>query len=169
MESGDFLNLPHQEQYLVSFYFTVTTITTVGYGDISISTPMERTFCTLIMIIGVFSFSFVSGALASIMQNYDSQNAHRKEQLAMLNKILKEYELPLDLYASLKQSLSIKNNKDFEEMHKFLEDLPYKLKIDVSVHIYERTYKSILFLKCKSRSFIAWICPLLKPYAVTEN
>jgi hypothetical protein len=61
--------------YLTSFYFTVTTITTVGYGDISGNTSTEKIFCILIMVVGVISFSFASGSLASIMQNYDSKNA----------------------------------------------------------------------------------------------
>ena len=54
-------------RYLVSFYFTVQTITTVGYGDMDITTPTEMIFCTMIMIIGVISFTFASGSLASIL------------------------------------------------------------------------------------------------------
>ena len=53
--------------YIVSFYFTVTTITTVGYGDIKGHTTIERVFCTITMILGVVSFSFASGSLASIL------------------------------------------------------------------------------------------------------
>jgi len=61
--------------YAVSFYFICTTITTVGYGDIKGLTTPERIFCALIMILGVIAFSFASGSLASIIQNYDSHNA----------------------------------------------------------------------------------------------
>ena len=75
------------EQYLSSFYYTITTITTVGYGDISGSTQIEKCFCILIMIIGVISFSFASGSLASIIQNYDSQNAMFQERVQILNRI----------------------------------------------------------------------------------
>jgi len=53
--------------YLTSIYFTVTTITTVGYGDISGNTKVEKVFCILIMVIGVIAFSFASGTLASII------------------------------------------------------------------------------------------------------
>ena len=53
--------------YLTSIYFTITTITTVGYGDISISTPLEKIFCIIVMLIGVIAFSIASGSLASIL------------------------------------------------------------------------------------------------------
>ena len=68
MEGSDW---DEQQTYLTSFYFTVTTITTVGYGDYSGSTNIEMTFCILIMIVGVLAFSFASGSLASILSNYD--------------------------------------------------------------------------------------------------
>ena len=55
------------QAYLVAFYFTVTTVTTVGYGDVSITTPYEMVFCILTMLVGVVAFSFGSGSLASIL------------------------------------------------------------------------------------------------------
>jgi Trk-type K+ transport system membrane component len=58
--------------YLTTIYFTVTTITTVGYGDISITTKAEKIFCILIMVIGVIAFSLASGSLMSIIENQDS-------------------------------------------------------------------------------------------------
>jgi hypothetical protein len=58
--------------YLTSFYFTVETITTVGYGDYGPQTSMEKLFCIGTMIIGVIAFSFASGSLSSILQNADS-------------------------------------------------------------------------------------------------
>ena len=64
---GDIFLMKQGEKYLTSVYFTVTTITTVGYGDVSISTKMEKIFCIMIMLIGVIAFSFASGSLASIL------------------------------------------------------------------------------------------------------
>ena len=55
------------DMYIVAFYFICTTITTVGYGDISIVTTGERIFCAVTMILGVVAFSFASGSLASIL------------------------------------------------------------------------------------------------------
>ena len=80
-----------RELYWTSFYWTITTITTVGYGDISGGNNLERAFCSIVMIVGVFAFSFANGSLASIMSNYDQSNACYLEKLEILNKIYKEY------------------------------------------------------------------------------
>ena len=52
----------------------------------------------------------------------------------------------------------------------FLDELPHKLKVDLSMHIYASRYETVDFFSGKSRSFISWICPLLKPgyYAESE-
>lgn len=91
--------------YLTSIYFTVTTITTVGYGDISGGTKLEKIFCIFTMVIGVVAFSFASGTLSSILQNYDEQNAKQEDKMNILRKLQKDYSLPLDLYTRIKQSI----------------------------------------------------------------
>lgn len=68
-DSSDF------SKYIIALYFTVTSMTTVGYGDMSGATEMEHVFCMLLMCIGVIVFTYVSGALSSIIGSMDDQNA----------------------------------------------------------------------------------------------
>jgi hypothetical protein len=57
--------------YIMSVYFTLTTVCTVGYGDILATTEWERMYCIVLMLVGVSAFTFISGALSSIISNYD--------------------------------------------------------------------------------------------------
>ena len=158
------------DTYTVAFYWIISTITTVGYGDISGTNNHERIFCSLIMFIGVIAFSIANGSLASIIQNYDQTNAGYQEKLNTLNKAQKDYHLPLDLYIKLKKNMGYDLKKDKQDMNKFIEELPYKLRIEVSLYIYESRYSKIKFFKDKgSASFISWMCPLLKPQYFGSN
>jgi voltage-gated potassium channel len=62
------------ELYLTALYYVITTMTTVGYGDISPTkiNVVEMLFGILLMIGGVTTFSFASASLASIISNYDT-------------------------------------------------------------------------------------------------
>ena len=75
------------ELYVTSFYYTTTTILTVGYGDITAISLYEKLLCIILMIIGVISFSFTTGALSSIISNYDSSEASLKYKISKLNSI----------------------------------------------------------------------------------
>jgi len=57
--------------YYISFYWTITTITTVGYGDIYGTNNYERLFASFVMVVGVILFSIANGALASIISSLD--------------------------------------------------------------------------------------------------
>ena len=62
-------------QFSQAFYFVLTTMTTVGYGDMAGSTLPEQYFCIALMLFGVLYFSFLSGSLASVLSSIDQKNA----------------------------------------------------------------------------------------------
>jgi hypothetical protein len=53
----------------------------------SARTTPERIFCIILMVVGVIVFTFISGAIASVISNYDEQGAILSEQMLYLNKI----------------------------------------------------------------------------------
>ena len=118
-------------------YYTITTITTVGYGDISGVTPLEKFLCIIIMLIGVITFSFASGALASIFASYDKTNAKLEEQMEMLDTLSAKYDIPLDLYSVIKQSLTHKFGKEVDDINELLDAIPYNVRIDVTNLMYK--------------------------------
>jgi hypothetical protein len=77
--------------YYVSFYWTITTITTVGYGDISGTNNYERLFASFVMVVGVILFSIANGALASIISSLDGQSGEYEDKLNTLILAHKEF------------------------------------------------------------------------------
>jgi len=66
------------EMYCISLYWCITTITTVGYGDILPVTTIEKLFTMVLMIVGVVGFSFVTSSLTSIISNLDMTHSKTK-------------------------------------------------------------------------------------------
>ena len=122
------------EIYVSSIYYAITTITTVGYGDISGNTSNEKLFCIVAMITGVLSFSFISGSLSSILQNSDSANSYYEEKLQYLNYLTRKFQISDDLYQRLKGSFKYNFIKDAEEMNNLLNELPFKLKMELTYY-----------------------------------
>jgi multisubunit Na+/H+ antiporter MnhC subunit len=81
--------------YITSFYFTVTTLVTVGYGDITAKNQSERIMSMFLMLIGVVTFSFTTGSLSSVITCHDSKEADLKEKIATLNEISNEYQIDI--------------------------------------------------------------------------
>lgn len=48
-------------------------------------------------------------------------------------------------------------------MQEFLDELPYKLKTEVSLYVYEQRYCNVKFFANRDVQLIIWMCPRLKP------
>ena len=62
-------------QYIRSLYWTVTILTTVGYGEITPHLNYEYVFTSLVMIIGAFMYAFIIGNIASLISTLDVQKS----------------------------------------------------------------------------------------------
>ena len=70
---------------------TITTITTVGYGDISGTNNYERIFASFVMVVGVILFSIANGALASIISSLDGLSGEYEDKVNTLILANKEF------------------------------------------------------------------------------
>jgi hypothetical protein len=59
--------------YTAAFYFIVTTMATVGYGDISGKNTLERIICILIMIILWVNGKYLMNLLKFVMLKFNKK------------------------------------------------------------------------------------------------
>ena len=123
-------------EYCAAFYFVITTMTTVGYGDMPIGTSTEQVFCVFLMMSGVFIFSLVSGSLASILASFDQTNADLAAKVMFLNRLQQQYSLPKEICTEINKALVYDSQMDASGLADFIETLPPQLRIAVSIHIY---------------------------------
>ena len=57
--------------YCYAVYYSVTTMTTIGYGDITPKTTTEIIFCIFVMMIAPFSFAYTTNSIGQIISEYN--------------------------------------------------------------------------------------------------
>jgi hypothetical protein len=57
---------PLREQYLEAFYWSITVLSTVGFGDITPELPVEKVFSIFAELVGCVLFAMLMGALGSL-------------------------------------------------------------------------------------------------------
>jgi hypothetical protein len=65
-------------------YWALSTLATVGYGDISARTPQEQIFAMVMMLLGVSWYAYVVSCMSAIMQSFDAQNKVRRFNYSFL-------------------------------------------------------------------------------------
>lgn len=112
----------------MAYYYTVTTITTVGYGDISANGTPERVFAIILMVVGVFAFSFATGSLATIISSFDENKAEIQSKMQVLDRMIQRYHLNPELSAKLKTTVHFQLQNSTDEFTEFLSTLDPRLK-----------------------------------------
>ena len=72
------------ELYVAAFYWTVMTLTTVGYGDIAPASTSERLLATAVMLSGVFFYSYTIGTITSLVSEASQSQAKKDTRLTLL-------------------------------------------------------------------------------------
>ena len=75
------------KRYLHSLYFVITTLSTVGYGDISAKNDAEKILCIVTMLLGVSAFAYVTSTMTTLIQNYDQDNEKLNKNFKILSHI----------------------------------------------------------------------------------
>ena len=147
-------------KYLCSFYFIITTMTTVGYGDIVCISPIERNFQIILLAIGTVVYSFIITKFGNYIEKKSDIQIELNNNENILEQIRLSYPLmPFKLYYRIHNYLLKKANKEQKnknnEICMLVNSLPDKIRND----LLKRIYKDIIinfkiFKDCKNSDFI---------------
>jgi CRP-like cAMP-binding protein len=157
-------DLDEFDLYICSLYWTVTTLTTVGYGDITPDNNLERGVCMCVMIGGVFFYSYTVGTITSLMSESDRRRAKFESKLHILNDIQKTFQIKNNLYKKIKAAILFDQSRLNKERDEIIESLPRKLSLQLKFIINQNLVKDNHFFDGKPIRFINVILSHLKPF-----
>lgn len=158
------------ETYLEAVYWTITTLTTIGYGDITPTGTVQVIFVTIIMLTGAAIYGFIIGNIANIIANIDVAKTQFRERVENVDTFLKYRNIPSDLQKRIHDYYDYlwESRRGYEES-KLLEDLPQSLKTQVSFFLNRDIIEKVPLFKSATREFIRDIILNLKPVIYTPG
>mmetsp|Transcript_24630 Transcript_24630/g.43472 ORF Transcript_24630/g.43472 Transcript_24630/m.43472 type:complete len:403 (+) Transcript_24630:855-2063(+) len=166
------LNSDVMTQYLNSVYWAFTTVTTVGYGDISATTQLEMILAVTWMITGVGFYSFTIGSLSSFLSAIDTRDSILNAKLAALHEFAKETGISTDCKRQISAVVSYNTSKlgtIWSDKHSLFQELPKDLRYEVAITMYNGIATEIPFLKGKNHAFVIDVMPLLRPLKLSNE
>lgn len=165
VNSSGLLDKSPGDLYAASMYWTITTLATIGYGDIVPGSSVERVMAIIWMLVGVSFYSFMISSLANLLHNIDSKETVLSNKLIAIDEFAEEAKLDKHLRHRLKHALrysSDHTNFSTSDKRTTFNELPRELRYEVAVAMHKGAAKAIPFFTERDKVFIATIVPLLR-------
>mmetsp|Transcript_34427 Transcript_34427/g.41595 ORF Transcript_34427/g.41595 Transcript_34427/m.41595 type:complete len:757 (-) Transcript_34427:134-2404(-) len=121
---------PVLTKYVASMYWAFTTMTTVGYGDISAVTIAERVVAIASMICGGFIFSCLIGSMTGVLQSFKISQSVFNETMDKVSCLVKDKCLPKPLRNKILNHIRMQE-MPYYNMSKIVALLPASIRWEV--------------------------------------
>ena len=158
------------EIYIYALYYIISTVTTVGYGDVSTYTCLERFFGIFILIVGIMGYSLALTSVSGYINKMNSKAENYQENIRFLEN-LKENNIYFsqELYNKIIRYLKYSHNK-YDDINLIVENLPFSLRNALLLKMYNPVVKNFIFFKKISNTdFIIQILLKFKPILSMKN
>jgi hypothetical protein len=92
---------PH-ERYTLSMYWSITTLTSIGYGDIVAQTEVEYSVATIFMLIGAICWAYIIAQTCGIVATFGVEVRRFRQTMDQLNRFLEQSRIPQALRRELR-------------------------------------------------------------------
>lgn len=133
------------EHYIYSLYFTLTTMTTVGYGDIVAKNYAEVCFVLFLLLLASVVFAGLMGTLTDLIGSLHAERNAFDEKKRVLSQYLNWRRLPPALGKSLREHLIYQweANKGFAAFEDdVMSELSPVLRKELCNHIYGKVLRA---------------------------
>lgn len=130
-------------RYTAALYWSITTMATVGYGDIVAHSIPERWYALLTMLVGIGFFGYIVGNVASILASIDRMGSEYSDYVF-------DHRLGFD-------------------DESFLKDLPNSLRAEIAVFRHREVLRKVPFLQDAAPKTLERLAFRLKPQLLRPN
>uniref|UniRef100_A0A8C7IK25 Potassium voltage-gated channel, subfamily H (eag-related), member 6a n=1 Tax=Oncorhynchus kisutch TaxID=8019 RepID=A0A8C7IK25_ONCKI len=125
-----------KDKYVTALYFTFSSLTSVGFGNVSPNTNPEKIFSICIMLIGSLMYASIFGNVSAIIQRLYSGTARYHTQMLRVKEFIRFHQIPEGLRQRLEEyfqhAWSYTNGID---MNAVLKGFPECLQADICLHL----------------------------------
>ena len=172
MSNINILNGSFLSKYITSLYFMITTMTTVGYGDIVCVSSIERIYHIILLFIGTLLYTFLVSKIGNYLRDERHEQIKLSKDLNILENIRVTYpQMSFKLYSKIKSHLlTIFEKRKKTGISLLINGVPDAIKNDLLFKIYSKVINGFtIFKDVKNSNFILQILTSFIPIVTKKE
>jgi hypothetical protein len=151
--------------YIMCFYFSMTTLTTVGYGDIGGTNSTERMYVCCLQIFGTVVFATIMNQLSMVLDNLTHLEQEREFRMTKCRKFLSKHFIDEKLARAILDWAAFEFTSEMEwtESKDIMQILPETMRMALALSLHENRLSVIPLFFQAGHDFIAEVSLALVP------
>ncbi len=153
-------------QYILAFYWCVTTITTIGYGDITPNHDrnIELLYTMGAQLMGAGAFGYIIGNIATLLTNLDVAKTRHRERVDGVNNYMRSKKMPKLLQERVHHYYNyLWNTRKGYDDATILSELPESFRYEFALFLNENIIEKVPMFKGAEPALLKEILFFLKP------
>ena len=159
-------------KYITSFYFLMTTLTTVGYGDIVCISGIERIFHIILLVFGTIIYTFVVSKIGNYLREQSHEQIKLDKDLIILENIRVTYpKMTFKLYYKIQNHLlNLSKTRKKTGISLLINGIPDAIKSELLLRIYSKVIKEFsIFKNVNNSRFILQVLTSFIPITLKKE
>ncbi|CAD8095943.1 unnamed protein product [Paramecium sonneborni] len=119
-------------QYVHSMYFSAVTIFTVGYGDVTPQSNIEKIVCCLFIVCASLQLPYSINTVGMIVQQITEYGEDKRKRLRIINSFMQKKQITFNLQNEIRQYLNyfwqLNKESDAQDVNMIINQLAESLR-----------------------------------------
>ena len=160
---GDLNRYPELPAYQQAIYWTITTLTTVGYGDITPQGSPQVWYTMVVMALGAAIYGYAIGNVANLLTNLDLLRSQHLGRIETISSFLRDRHVPRHLQAEVRNYYNYIWDTRVGNQAEMLDDLPASLRVEIAMHLNQHILEKVPLFAGVSETFMRQLVLQLEP------
>ncbi|KAL4460793.1 hypothetical protein ABPG72_015852 [Tetrahymena utriculariae] len=133
-------------RYIQTFYYAIVTMTTIGYGDFTAQTQLEKLLMIFIAFFSCGIFGYTINSIGNILYDFKQKRDLYLQELAKINKYFKQNNVELGLQCRAKKYIQYLYSDQYSDQScsiKSLSSLSVYLQKEIQQDVYIKMLKKV--------------------------
>ncbi|KAM1762133.1 hypothetical protein ACFX12_004818 [Malus domestica] len=141
-------------RYVTSMYWSITTLTTTGYGDLHAENPREMLFDIFYMLFNLGLTSYLIGNMTNLVVHWTSRTRIFRDTVRAASEFAARNDLPPTIQDQMLSHICLKFKTEGLKQQETLNGLPKALRSSIAQHLFFPVVQSIYLFQGVSYDFL---------------
>ncbi|KAH1131708.1 hypothetical protein J1N35_003086 [Gossypium stocksii] len=159
---GDFKQKGVWHGYICSIYWSIVTLTSVGYGEFYSMNEGEKIFNSIYMLFNMGLIAYIIGNITNLVVQSVVKTFAMRDSINEVMRYASKNQLPEGMREQMLAHMQLKFNKAELQQEEVLKDLPKAIRSSIAQHLFWKTVEKTYLFQGVSDGFLSQLVSEMK-------